>query len=74
MTTTAYIGGHEFDVIFDYTPEVKPESDEPFEEEELRINRLFLGLHDLSSLFLEEAPDLFDKIEAQVLAKVKARG
>lgn len=71
MQTTAIIDGHQFEVIFDYTPEVKPESDEPFEEEDLRINHIFLGAYDLNSLLVEEAPDLHDKIVAQVMTRFK---
>ncbi len=75
MNTNVYIGGHAFEVDYDYTKEIKEsfgrDGGEPHEDEELTINSIYLGDDNLTALLIEEASDLFDKIKAQVLVRIK---
>lgn len=75
--TTAYIGGHKFDVEFDFIPHEKGDRGEfgeqisPDIDEEMEITKLSLGESDVNQLLVEEAPDLHDQIYAQVMTRIK---
>ena len=75
MNTNVYIGGHAFEVDFEYTPEIKVtfgrDGGEPHEDEKLEINSIYLGDDNVTTILIEEAPALSDKIEAQVLESIK---
>ena len=68
---TAYIGGHAFEVLGEFTPEQKGDLETEHIDEELEINRIFLGDRDVTKLLNEEACDLSDQIFAQVFTKIK---
>jgi len=70
-TISTYIGGHKFEVETEYTPEIKQTADEPFEDEELEITAIFLGDSNVTKLLVEEACDLFDRIYAQAMTRIK---
>ena len=71
MIVNAYVGGHAFEVKCEYTPEIVGGLEEPFEDEELEITKIFLGEYNINQLINEEAPDLFDKIAAQAMTRIK---
>jgi hypothetical protein len=68
---TAYIGGHSFEVEAEFTPEQKGDLETEFIEENLVIERVFLGTHEINQLLIEEACDLSDQIAAQVMTRIK---
>ena len=70
-TISTYIGGHKFEVEAEYTPEINQTADEPFEDEELEITAIFLGDSNVTKLLVEEACDLFDRIYAQAMTRIK---
>ena len=60
-TISTYIGGHKFEVETEYTPEIKQTADEA----------IFLGDSNVTKLLVEEACDLFDRICAQAMTRIK---
>lgn len=75
MNTTVYIGGHAFEVDFEYTPEIKEsfgrDGGEPHQDEDLNISSIWIGDSNVTTLLVEEACDLHDKIYAQVMTRIK---
>jgi hypothetical protein len=75
--TSVYIGGHKFDVEFDFTPSEKGERGafgeqlSPDVAAEMEIIKLHLGETDINQLLIEEAVDLYDQIYAQVMTRIQ---
>lgn len=74
-TTNAYVGGHQFEVSFDFTPEIKEswgiDGGEPHQEEEIELTSISLGAIDVKALLWENAAELYDAIQSQVLDRIK---
>jgi len=73
--TNAYIGGHHFEVLFDYEPEIKGSfgrdgGEEP-RDEYLEITSISLGEINVTALIYENATDLYDKIYSQVSKRIR---
>lgn len=71
MIIKAYIGGHAFEVECGFTPEQKGDLETQFIEEELIIERVWLGENEINQLLVEECCDLSDQIFAQVMTRIK---
>lgn len=71
MTVNAYVGGHEFEVSCNYTPEQQGDLETEYIEEDLDIQNIYLGSINVTKLFWEEACDLYDRIYLQALTRIK---